>query len=208
MKLTKNIFQSSRQSHRGAAGYDNSRENIDPHVKTRAITASEGTIQGIPTAPKDIVNKEYVDTAVSTDLIPALDNTYNLGSQALRWKMLYAVGAILLSIIIGNSIRLSAVDGVFLINASTEINGSLSVRDSVNATTYYGNGSQLTGVSGSYDDTWINSSQLFNNTYDNSSFDIAAIPLNGNISMDADECLDWTGASICYNGSMLKIKVN
>ena len=40
----------------GSAGYDNIRDDIE---KTKHIR--EGTIQHIPTNPKDIVNKEYVD---------------------------------------------------------------------------------------------------------------------------------------------------
>lgn len=62
MKL-KNAFSPNRQiktTKQGQAGYDNCRENIDPHIRTKVITTSQGTIQATPTNNKDIVNKEYV----------------------------------------------------------------------------------------------------------------------------------------------------
>lgn len=45
----------------GNAGYDNARENIDPHIKTKVINSREGTIQKVPVNANDIVNKAYVD---------------------------------------------------------------------------------------------------------------------------------------------------
>ena len=42
-RLTSNIFNvsKSKQTKRGNAGYDNIRENIDPHVRTQAVTTKE-----------------------------------------------------------------------------------------------------------------------------------------------------------------------
>ena len=73
------VPSSSRQSHTagsaGTVGYDNPRENIDPHVKTKVITASEGTIQHTPSNDKDIANKKYVDdNVVGTSDHSALTN--------------------------------------------------------------------------------------------------------------------------------------
>ena len=46
---------------KGDAGYDNPRENIDPHIKTKVVNTREGTVEKIPVNSKDIVNKIYVD---------------------------------------------------------------------------------------------------------------------------------------------------
>lgn len=46
----------------GSVGYDNARDNIDPHIKTKVLSTIEGTIQTTPVNSKDIVNKDYVDT--------------------------------------------------------------------------------------------------------------------------------------------------
>ena len=45
----------------GQAGFDNVRENIDPHIKGKAISVTEGTVQHVPAQDKDIANKKYVD---------------------------------------------------------------------------------------------------------------------------------------------------
>ncbi len=45
----------------GAVGYDNARENIDPHIKTQVVSSKEGTVEHTPTLAKHITNKEYVD---------------------------------------------------------------------------------------------------------------------------------------------------
>ena len=63
-KITKDMFNAKPikgKTGAGYAGFDNVRENIDPHIKTGAVTSAEGTIQHTPTNAKDIVNKEYVD---------------------------------------------------------------------------------------------------------------------------------------------------
>ena len=84
--------------------------------------------------------------SVAADIIAYLDDTYDLGSASIRWKTIFVVTAVLTSLIIGGAIKLSNVDGTLFINASTEINGSLTVRDNVTASYYHGDGSLLTGI--------------------------------------------------------------
>lgn len=70
MKI-KNAFKPTRrssfESKQGEAGYDNARENIDPHIKTKVINSREGTIEKVPVGANDIVNKEYVDKLIVDD---------------------------------------------------------------------------------------------------------------------------------------------
>jgi len=69
------MFRPAQKGKQGQIGYDNIRENIDPHVRTGAVTAKEGTVQHTPTNAKDIATKEYVDSAAlwtdnGTELVP------------------------------------------------------------------------------------------------------------------------------------------
>ena len=60
----KNMFKPiriSKKTLRGNAGYDNGRENIDPHIKTKVVSTQEGSIERAPTADNHITNKKYVD---------------------------------------------------------------------------------------------------------------------------------------------------
>ena len=90
MKLDKNMFNrvsSSKRTPKGSAGYDNARENIDPHVKTKVVDQLEGSVQKVPAVAKDIVNKEYVDskfpvTHVSTTGRTATDHHDNSDDHA------------------------------------------------------------------------------------------------------------------------------
>jgi len=56
-----NVFTPSFTKNPKTVNYDNARENIDPHIRTQAMTSKQGTIQHTPTNAKDIVNKEYAD---------------------------------------------------------------------------------------------------------------------------------------------------
>ena len=67
--------------------------------------------------------------AVPEDIIPEADDTYDLGSADKRWAYLYAVIAILTSMTIGGIYLGATSEGYFLINATTQINGSLNVND-------------------------------------------------------------------------------
>jgi len=64
---------------------------------------------------------------IAEDLIPEVHNTYNIGSSTKNWAAIYAVIAILTSIVIGGVVSISTIDSVLFINASTMINGSLNV---------------------------------------------------------------------------------
>ncbi len=98
-----------------------------PDEVFQSIATREGTVEKVPVNSNDIVNKNYADNLTFTNIIPTLDNTYDLGSLALRWKQVIAVIAIVASIAIGGIIGLQEIDGVLWINASTTINGSLNV---------------------------------------------------------------------------------
>ncbi len=130
----KELFRpNSVNSIRGGPAFDNLRENIDPHLRTRVISTQEGTIEKTPSASNDITNKAYVDSVIAVDLsqvaediIPNLNDTYDLGSFSKKWAFLFATVAILGSIVIGGAIGLSNVDGILFVNASTTINGTLT----------------------------------------------------------------------------------
>ena len=64
---------------------------------------------------------------IPADIIPELDETYNLGTANKRWLYLFAVIAILTSLTIGGVVSISTIDTWLYINASTQINGSLQV---------------------------------------------------------------------------------
>ena len=87
-----------------------------------------GKVRITPVNPTDIPNKKYVDD-VAADIIPQLDDTYDLGSQARRWAEIWAVFFFALAMTIGG-IYLYSSGGTLFINASTYINGSLNVSDS------------------------------------------------------------------------------
>ena len=63
-RISTNIFKPAsrpRPTSLGAAGYDNARENIDPHIKTKVVSTKEGSVEKVPTEDSDITNKKYVD---------------------------------------------------------------------------------------------------------------------------------------------------
>ncbi len=69
------IFKpSSRPTPKGAAGYDNARENIDPHIKTKVVSTQEGSIERTPTQDKHIANKKYVDDNIGGGDVSAAAN--------------------------------------------------------------------------------------------------------------------------------------
>ncbi len=104
--------------------------------------------------------------ALAADLIPAEDNTYDLGSEDYNWAAIWVALAFVTSIVIGGGIALSNIDGVLYVNASTEINGSLFIDENltidgnltmlgtiadfsdanVTASYFIGDGSQLHGI--------------------------------------------------------------
>lgn len=46
----------------GSAGFDNSRENIDPRIVTKTTLSKQGRVTDAPIVATDITNKNYVDT--------------------------------------------------------------------------------------------------------------------------------------------------
>ncbi len=103
---------------------------------------------------------------LAADLIPAEDDTYDLGSEGYNWAAIWVAIAMVTSLVIGGSIALSNIDGVLYVNASTEINGSLFIDENltvlgnltmlgtiadfsnanVTASYFIGDGSQLHGI--------------------------------------------------------------
>tara|TARA_Y100000310_G_scaffold343319_1_gene450376 strand:+ start:2188 stop:3663 length:1476 start_codon:yes stop_codon:yes gene_type:complete len=75
-------------------------------------------------------------SAVVENIIPATDDTYDLGSPDKNWAWIYAAMAVIGSIAIGGVVGLSNVDGVLHINASTQVNGSFNVLEDL---TVFGN---------------------------------------------------------------------
>lgn len=58
---------------------DNPREVIDPHVRTKAISIQQGTIQQAPSTGYDIANKAYVDAAAAAGGTPGLVSGATIG---------------------------------------------------------------------------------------------------------------------------------
>ena len=63
-KLVSSNSNSFKQGSKGTAGYDNPRENIDPHIKTKVIDTKEGMLTKTATTSYDIVNKYYADNFI------------------------------------------------------------------------------------------------------------------------------------------------
>jgi len=66
---------------------------------------------------------------ITEDIIAAVDDKYDLGSEDKRWAAIWVAIALVTSIVIGGSIALTNIDGTLYINASTEINGSLNISE-------------------------------------------------------------------------------
>ena len=66
-----------RPTPKGEAGYDNARENVDPHIKTKVLSSKEGSVTKVPVDGIDIANKDYVDNSIAAHGLPevlAVDN--------------------------------------------------------------------------------------------------------------------------------------
>lgn len=69
--------------------------------------------------------------AVAEDIIPKIDNTFNLGSLSKKWAMIFVVIAMVTSITVGGVVKISTLDTTLLINDSTQIQGDLTVDDNL-----------------------------------------------------------------------------
>jgi len=123
-------------------------------------------------------------SAIMEDLKPLEDAVKNLGAPDKRWNYIYGVIAVLTALMIGTVYIYQTTEGVLFINASTEINGSLNVRDNVSAANFYGDGSGLTGVGGG------NTTAEIFNVVDNNTFvkftNTSWIAANQNYNTTAD----------------------
>lgn len=136
--------------------------------------------------------------AVAEDIIPDVDDTRSLGSSAKKWAALWVVLALVTSITIGGAIKLTAVDGVLFVNASTEINGSLSVMENITAKNisatefFFGDGSKLTNVV-------VPTPNIFDqtlNTTDNVTFFGINVSNWGNVSITESQVNDLSHTSL------------
>lgn len=147
MTKIQNLFKTKSipKSKLGNQGYDNPRENIDPHIRTKAVSAkeltlSDGSVAGfVKNDGSGVLSGGNAGGAgglgaVAEDILPATDDTYDVGSKTKQWAYLWTVIAVLASLVIGTAINLSQIDGKLFINESTTINGSLDIRDNINAT--------------------------------------------------------------------------
>lgn len=167
--------------------------------------------------------------AIDEDLVPDADATRDIGEEDTRFNYIYVVIAILTSMTIGG-IYLYSEGGIFYINASTHVNGSLTVDGWVNATyfngTYYGDGSGLYDVPGSnasfnqshtdtlYADISVTGDNAsWNESYaDTLYLEVAGDTATGNHTWGDNLCTCYGDAGcadslICFNGSSLIIKV-
>ncbi|GAG60181.1 unnamed protein product, partial [marine sediment metagenome] len=67
-----------------------------------------------------------------------VDDTSDLGAEDKRWAYIYAVIAVLTSLIIGGIYVGATAEGYFFINATTQINGSLIVNENITADYFFG----------------------------------------------------------------------
>ncbi len=110
-----------------------------PDQVFQSMATREGSVEKVPVNSNDITNKNYVDNLIVT----------------------LTVGTLLVtSIVIGGLIKLSEVEGVLFVNASSMINGSLNVTQNITADTYFGDGSQLTGIPSDVNDTDVGINNL------------------------------------------------
>jgi hypothetical protein len=104
---------------------------------------------------------------ISTDVIPALDNTYNLGSDALRWKSIH-VGPGTIYITdqsLGSNAGITINNGVFNIDGIAQAQlptlavTTVNYNDSTSQTTAY-----VSPANTSYTSTWAGTGLIFSGT--------------------------------------------
>jgi len=129
-----------------------------PDIVEKSGAFQELSVEKTPVNGNDVVNKTYADSLTGSDLgnitedvLAAVDNTYDLGSTAKRWKNVYAMIAVLSSMIILGGLALYTSNNELFINGSLTVNGSITAVDNITADFYYGDGSKLTGVGAASD---------------------------------------------------------
>ena len=153
--------------------------------------------------------------ALPHDIIPEVHNTYNLGSNSKKWAYIYAVIAVLTSITLGGIYLGATAGGLFYVNASTQINGSLDVLGDITASGnitvlgdniqildgnmtadfYFGDGQFLTGIQHGqltlflHDESSDVTGSKILDTADN---DTALLTLSKLITVDGQEYQNWT----------------
>ena len=146
-------------------------------------------------------------SAVAEDIIPSVDDTYDLGSLDKRWALLYVVLALLGSVTIGGVVNLAISGGVLVINDSTQIQGDLTVDENLIVTgnlTVLGNTTTLNVT-----EVNINGSAFpqFDNLFDlgKSAFRWRDIFLGGNALINGSVVADGnvTGSFFKGDGSQL-----
>jgi hypothetical protein len=96
---------------------------------TNFISSGQGSIYTLNTSS---ITTEYITTQggiltfSNSDLIPSVDDTYNLGSATNRWRELYVAGT---SIHLGNSLVLSEDDNSFLSTNNGIITSNIHVEN-------------------------------------------------------------------------------
>lgn len=156
-----------------------------PDIVEKTAAFQEATVEKVPVNSNDVTNKQYVDsiaaadlTAITSNVVANIDNTYDLGSQAKKWKDIHAYNAFFaLAVIIGGILIVwdSNLDALAF-NASIVVNGSINATGNITASYFYGDGSLLTGLT-----TGGNSSQEI----------IDAVNFTGTYDLTANKSLYW-----------------
>lgn len=86
-------------------------------------------------------------TDIPSDLTPDTDATRDIGTDTTRWNTVYAVIAILASMVIGGTVNLATnPDGFLNVNNSIVVNGSINATQNITGSHLIGNGSQLVSI--------------------------------------------------------------
>ncbi len=171
------------------------------HVETKEFTLSDGSGAGFVKVDSNGVMSGGNDlSAIGSDIIPSIDDNFSLGSLIKQWKTIFVLTALLTSLVIGGLVKLSEVDGILFVNASTKINGSLEVLgnitvQNITAEFYFGDISQATGGGGGGSSPWNSSgSDVYLN---DSSSSIRNISLTGQLTLEDGSA---TNPSIHFSG--------
>jgi len=140
---------------------------------------------------------------IQEDIIAAVDDKYDLGSEDKRWAYIWVAIAMVTSLTIGGVIGLSNVDSWLYINASTYVNGSMNISEDLNVSG--------TLTAGSFDITnlTIENMNFTNLTLTGDIFNISATETYVNDLFPNEYCtsdlgsigLRWDNGYFCHNVS-------